>query len=159
MLAIIRYREPMQRVENSARIPAPPDEVFAYLSDLDNVAEWQGGVTAARRTSDGPMGIGSTATVTRQLMGQRLDAPLIVNEFDPPRRLGIGSEVSGVKAQAVLALAPAEEGRATDLAFSMEIRGSGLTSFMEPMIASAARGDIEASLERVRARFATTGTV
>ena len=159
MRAIIRYREPMQRVEGSARIPASPDEVFAYLADLDNVAEWQGGVTAAHRTSQGPMGVGSTATVTRQLMGQRLDAPLTVNEFDPPRRLGIGSEVSGVKAQAVLALAPAEEGRETDLAFSMEIRGSGLTSFMEPMIASAARGDIEASLERVRARFATTGTV
>jgi carbon monoxide dehydrogenase subunit G len=155
MHAIIRYREPMQRVEGSARIPAPPDEVFAYLADLDNVAEWQGGVTAAHRTSDGPMGVGSTATVTRQLMGKRLDAPLTVNEFDPPRRLGIGSEVSGVKAQAVLALAPAEDGRATDLAFSMEIRGSGLTSFMEPMIASAARGDIDASLDRVRARFAT----
>jgi carbon monoxide dehydrogenase subunit G len=146
----------MQRVEGSARISAPPEEVFAYLADLDNVAEWQGGVTAAHRTSDGPMGVGSTAIVTRQLMGQRLDAPLTVNEFDPPRRLGIGSEVSGVKAQAVLDLAPAEEGRATDLAFSMEIRGSGLTSFMEPMIASAARGDIDASLERVKARFGTT---
>jgi carbon monoxide dehydrogenase subunit G len=155
MRAIIRYREPMQRVEGSARIPAPPDQVFAYLADLDNVADWQGGVTSAHRTSDGPMGIGSTATVTRQLMGQRLEAPLTVNEFDPPRRLGIGSEVSGVKAQAVLALAPADDGRATDLAFSMEIRGSGLTSFMEPMIASAARGDIDASLERVRARFTT----
>jgi carbon monoxide dehydrogenase subunit G len=155
MPAIIRYREPMQRVEGSARIPAPPDEVFAYLADLDNVADWQGGVTAAHRTSDGPMGVGSTATVTRQLMGQRLDAPLIVNEFEPPRRIGIGSEVSGVKAQATLDLAPAEDGRATDLAFAMEIRGSGLTSFMEPMIASAAKGDIAASLERVRARFAT----
>lgn len=146
----------MQRVEGSARIPAPPDEVFAYLADLDNVAEWQGGVTAAHRTSEGPMGVGSTATVTRQLMGQRLDAPLTVNEFDPPRRLGIGSEVSGVKAQATLDLVPAEDGTATDLAFAMEIRGSGLTAFMEPMIASAARGDIDASLERVRARFATT---
>jgi carbon monoxide dehydrogenase subunit G len=145
----------MQRVEGSARILAPPDQVFAYLADLDNVADWQGGVTSAHRTSDGPMGVGSTATVTRQLMGQRLEAPLTVNEFDPPHRLGIGSEVSGVKAQAVLALAPADDGRATDLAFSMEIRGSGLTSFMEPMIASAARGDIDASLERVRARFTT----
>ncbi|HEX7172677.1 MAG TPA: SRPBCC family protein [Candidatus Limnocylindria bacterium] len=155
MSAIIRYREPMQRVEGSARIPAPPDEVFAYLADLDNVADWQGGVTAAHRTSDGPMGVGSTASVTRQLMGQRLEAPLTVNEFEPPRRIGIGSEVSGVKAQAILDLVPADEGRATELAFAMEIRGSGLTSFMEPMIASAARGDIEASLERVRARFAT----
>ncbi|HET9416662.1 MAG TPA: SRPBCC family protein [Candidatus Limnocylindria bacterium] len=146
----------MQRVDGSARIPAPPDEVFAYLADLDNVAEWQGGVTDARRTSEGPMGIGSTAIVVRNLMGQRLEAPLMVNEFDPPRRLGIGSEVSGVKAQAVLTLAPADEAHATDLAFSMEIRGSGFTSFMEPMIASAARGDIAASLERVRARFAAS---
>jgi carbon monoxide dehydrogenase subunit G len=150
------YREPMQRVEDSARIPAPPEEVFAYLADLSNVADWQGGVTDARRTSDGPMGIGSTAVVVRNLMGQHLEAPLTVNEFDPPRRLGIASEVSGVKAQATLDLAHADEGRATDLAFSMEIRGSGLTSFMEPMIASAARGDIAASLERVRARFAAS---
>ena len=139
----------MQRVEGSARIPAPPDRVFAYLSDLDNVAEWQGGVTAARRTSDGPMGVGATAVVTRQLMGQRLEAPLTINAFEPPRRLGIGSEVSGVRAQAVLELAPANDGRGTDLAFSMEIRGSGLTSFMEPKIASAAKGDIETSQQRV----------
>ena len=143
----------MQRVQGSARIPAPPGEVFAYLADLDNVAEWQGGVTAATRTSDGPMGVGSTATVTRQLMGQTLEAPLTVNAYEPPRRIGIGSEVSGVKAQATLDLSPADDGRATDLAFAMEIRGSGLTSFMEPMIASAARGDIEASLQRVRERF------
>ncbi len=154
MRPIIRYREPMQRVEGSARIPASPDEVFAYLADLDNVADWQGGVTSARRTSDGPMGVGATAMVIRELMGQRLEVPLTVNAFEPPSRIGIGSEVSGVRAQATLDLAPAEEGRATDLAFAMEIRGSGLTSFMEPMIASAARGDIEASLERVRANFA-----
>lgn len=143
----------MQRVESSARIPGPPEEVFAYLADLDNVADWQGGVTSATRTSEGPMGVGSTATVTRQLMGQQLEAPLTVNAYEPPRHIGIGSEVSGVKAQATLQLSPADDGRATDLVFAMEIRGSGLTSFMEPMIASAARGDIEASLERVKARF------
>jgi hypothetical protein len=35
----------------------------------------------------------------------------------------------------------------------MEIRGSMLTSFMEPMIAGAAGGEIDATLERLRARF------
>lgn len=144
----------MQRVDGSIRVPAPPDEVFAYLADLDNVAEWQGGVTAAHRTSGGPMGVGATAIVTRQLMGQHLEAPLTITAYEPPRRLEIGSEVSGVHAQAVLEFTPADGGTATDLAFSMEIRGSGFTSFLEPMIASAAKGDIAASLERVRARFA-----
>ena len=36
----------------------------------------------------------------------------------------------------------------------MEIRGSMLTRFMEPMIAGAAGGEIDLTLERIRARFA-----
>jgi uncharacterized protein YndB with AHSA1/START domain len=150
----IGYRRPMQRVERTARIPAPRDEVFAYVSDLDKLAEWQSGVTGARRTSDGELRVGATALVTRELLGQRIDAPLTVTEYEPPHRMAIGSEVSGVKARATLELTPAaDDGRATDLTFAMEIRGSMLTAFMEPMIANAAGGDIEASLERLRGRF------
>ena len=144
----------MQRVEGRTRLAASPDEVFAYVADLENLAEWQGGVTAAHRTSDGPMRAGATAEVTRQMMNQRIVAPLLVTAYDPPRRLGIASKVSGVEADATLDLSELDGGAATDLAFAMEIRGSGLTSFMEPMIAGAARGDIESSLERLQARFA-----
>lgn len=143
----------MQRVERAARIPAPPSEVFAYLADLDNLAEWQSGIVSAERVDSGPMQVGSSARVTRELMGQRLSVPLTVTAYEPPGRLGIGSEVSGVKAAATLELAPADDGASTDLAFAMEIRGSGLTGFMEPMIAGAARGDIETSLQRLQARF------
>ncbi len=144
----------MKRVERSIRIPAPPPVVFAYISDLDNLAEWQAGVTGARRTSDGEMGVGATALVRRELMGQRIEAPLRVTEYDPPLRMAIGSEVSGVKALGTLDLAGADDGKATDLTFAMEIRGSMLTAFMEPMIANAAGGDIGASLERLRDHFA-----
>jgi uncharacterized protein YndB with AHSA1/START domain len=151
----IRYRMPMQRVERSAVLAAPPAEVFAYLSNLDNLAEWQTGITDARITSQGQMGVGATALVTRELMGQRIEAPLTVTEYEPPRRIAIGSEASGVKVHATLDLGPAEDGRATDLAFAMEIRGSMLTRFMEPMIASAAGGDIEATMARLKERFET----
>jgi len=144
----------MKSVVRRTVIDAPPAEVFAYLSNLDNLSEWQMGVTSARRTSDGEMGVGATALVARDLMGQTIEAPLTVTEYDPPRRLTIGSEVSGVKAQGTLELAPAEDGAATDLTFAMEIRGSMLTTFMEPMIAGAAGGDIEASLKRLQERFA-----
>ncbi len=144
----------MKRVERHALIGAPPAEVFAYLANLDKLSEWQMGVTSARRTSEGEMGVGGTAIVVRELMGQRIEAPLTITEYDPPRRLAIGSEVSGVKADGILDLAAIENGAATDLSFAMEIRGSMLTRFMEPMIASAAGGDIDASLERLKQRFA-----
>ena len=145
----------MQRVARTARIPAPPAEVFAYVSDLDHLAEWQTGIVSAHRVDSGPMRVGSSANVTRELMGQRLSVPLTVTDYEPPGRLGIASEVSGVKAAAMLDLAAADDGTATEISFAMEIRGSGMTRFMEPMIASAAKGDIEASLQRLTARFAS----
>jgi carbon monoxide dehydrogenase subunit G len=143
----------MQRVERRATIGAPPAKIFDYLSDLNNLAEWQSGVVSARRTSDGEMGVGATALVVRELMGQRMEAPLTVTAHQRPRQLAIASEVSGVKANATLDLAPVDGGKSTDVTFAMEIRGSMLTTFMEPMIASAAGGDIDASLEKLRTRI------
>ena len=146
----------MKRVERTARIEAPAAELFAYLADLRNIAEWMSGVVSAEMTSQGEMGVGSTAVVTRELMGQRIAAPVKVTEYDPPRRVVIGGEVSGVRATAQLDLVP-DGDDATELGFAMEIRGSLLTAFMEPMIAGAAAGDVDASLERLRARFASPG--
>ena len=104
------------------------------------------------------MRVGATALVTRELMGQRIEALLTMTEYKPPRRIAIGSEASGVKVHATLDLAPTQNDEATQLDFAIEIRGSLLTGFMEPMIASAAGGDIEATLDRLKARFAAGST-
>ena len=144
----------MKRVERSARIQATPEALFAYIADLGNLAEWQSGVVSAQRTSPGELGVGSTAMVVRELMGQRMEAPLRITTYDVPRRLGIATELSGVKVAGELELQPIADG-ATDLRFAMEIRGSLLTSFMEPMIANAAGSEVEASLRRIAERFAT----
>ena len=142
----------MKRVERTATVAVPPQALFAYLADLDNLDEWMAGIVRAEVTSGGELGVGSTARVVRALGSQQVEAPLTVAEYDPPRRLVITSEVSGVNVAASLDLAPAA-GNATDLRFAMEIRGSMLTRFMEPMIAGAAGGEIDTTLERLRARF------
>jgi carbon monoxide dehydrogenase subunit G len=143
----------MKRVERTATVGAPPEALFAYLADLGNLNEWMPGIVSAEVTSSGNIGVGTTARVVRALGGQQVEAPLTVAEYDQPRRLVITSEVSGVRVAASLDLAPAA-GDGTDLRFAMEIRGSMLTRFVEPMIAGAAGGEIDATLERLRARFA-----
>ena len=143
----------MKRVERTATIAASPADLFAYLADLDNLDEWMAGIVKAEVTSGGELGVGSTARVVRALGGQQVEAPLIVAEFDPPRHFVITTEVSGVNVAASLDLSPASD-NATNLQFAMEIRGSMLTRFMEPMLAGAAGGEIDATLERLRARFA-----
>jgi uncharacterized membrane protein len=139
----------VKRVERSIIIPASADEVFGFASSLDDLPRWQSGVVSTEMTSSGPMLVGSTALVIRELMGQRIEAPLEVTGYDPPRMLQLHSEVSGVKADAILEVEP-EGTDASRVTFAMEIRGSGFTSFIESMIASAAESDIDASLERLK---------
>ena len=143
----------MKRVERVATIAAPPDELFAYLADLEHLNEWMAGIVSAEVTSPGEIGAGTTARVVRALGSQSVEAQLTVDEYDPPRHIVIGSEVSGVRIAASLDLQP-RDADATELQFAMEIRGSMLTRFMEPMIAGAAGGEIDVTLERIRTRFA-----
>ena len=147
----------MQRVERTTVVEAPADELFAYLADLDRLAEWQTGVVSVRRTSPGPIAVGATAHLVRDLAGQRVEAPLAVAVYEPPRRLVIDTEASGIRASAGFTLVDGADGAepSTSLTFAMEVRGSFMTRFLEGVIASAATSEIETSLARLRARFAT----
>ncbi len=138
----------MKRVEQSIAISATPEEVFDFASSLENIASWQSGISSAELLSDGPIGLGSKALVVRDLLGQHIEAPLEVTAYDRPNLLGLHSEVSGVAADASLVVKP--RGHGTRITFAMEIRGSGFTSFIESMIASAAEADITRSLDRLK---------
>jgi carbon monoxide dehydrogenase subunit G len=138
----------VKRVEQSIAISATPEEVFDFASSLENIASWQSGISSAELLSDGPIGLGSKALVVRDLLGQHIEAPLEVTAYDRPNLLGLHSEVSGVAADASLVVKP--RGHGTRITFAMEIRGSGFTSFIESMIASAAEADITRSLDRLK---------
>ena len=66
----------MRRVEASQTISAPPETVFAFVADLANLPRWQSGIVSAEQTSPDPVGVGSTAHVVRELLGQRLAVDL-----------------------------------------------------------------------------------
>ncbi|HEX2194182.1 MAG TPA: SRPBCC family protein [Candidatus Limnocylindria bacterium] len=142
----------MRRVTATAIVPAPPDRVFAFLSDLEQLPRWQSGIVSAEVTTPGPLGAGSQAHVVRELMGQRIEVDVTATGYEPHRWLALESEASGIGVRASLELEPA--GAGTQLGFSMEIRAKSL--FMAPLegiVAGAAQQDVADSLERVRAHF------
>jgi uncharacterized membrane protein len=138
----------MRVVEATTEIEASADEVFALVADLDRLPEWQTDIVAVRADSPKP-GIGATAEVTRAVMGKQITAPLRITAWEPPRRMAISSEVQGVSADGNLEVEPIGPSRSR-VGFRMEIRASGLKRVAEPLIASAAREEVEASLERLR---------
>jgi uncharacterized protein YndB with AHSA1/START domain len=140
----------MRRVEASQGISAPPETVFAFIADLANLPRWQTGIVSAEETSPEPVGVGSTAHVVRELMGQRLAVDLTVTDYQPGRRLALASAASGIGVTAHLELEPESPG--TLIRFAMEIRAQNL--FMAPLegaVAGAAASDLATSLDQLKA--------
>jgi uncharacterized membrane protein len=145
----------VKRVERSISITAPAARVFDFASSLEDLPRWQSGIVSARQTSPGPVAVGAAALIVRELMGQRLEVPLTVTAYQPPQLLELHTEVSGVAADASIAVEETDASTSR-VTFAMEIRGSGFTSFMEPMVASAADGDIGTSLEGLKQQLETS---
>lgn len=143
----------MKRVSATSLIPAPPDELFAFLADPANLPAWQTGIVSAQKTTPGAVGIGSKAHVVRELLGQRLAVDLAVTAYEPGRKLVLKSGASGIDVEATLGLAPADAG--TRMTFEMAIKAQSIfMAPMEAMVAGAAEKDLADSLARLKARFA-----
>ena len=85
----------MIRIEHSLEISRPPEEVFAFLVDLDRLPDWQS--SAIEAGSDGPLELGSLVHEKRHFLGRELSDELEVVAFDPPRRLTLRSQGGPLK--------------------------------------------------------------
>ena len=53
-------------------INRPLEEVFAYLSDLENNMNWRAGMIEAKKTSAGPIGVGTTYRLVSSAGGSKV---------------------------------------------------------------------------------------
>jgi uncharacterized membrane protein len=83
------------KVKHSVFINLPAEEIFAYLSDLENLVDWSSVTIAVRKSSLRAIGVGATVRSTIRLLGRWLDITLEVVECEPGRYLTIKS-ISGV---------------------------------------------------------------
>ena len=68
------------------------DEVFEFVSTVENMDQWVTGVSEPRRTSDGAFGVGSTLTSKYSYSGQTHDIDYEVTAYTPPTRFDLVAE-------------------------------------------------------------------
>lgn len=72
----------MITIEYSVAINRPIEEVFSFMTNLENNPQWVSGLLEAKQTSPGPMGVGSTGTDVRQFLGRRIESTWEVTEHE-----------------------------------------------------------------------------
>jgi Polyketide cyclase / dehydrase and lipid transport len=68
--------------ESSTRIERPVDQVFEYVSNPVNDEKWHKTVLRSWRTSEGPIGVGSTFKWDAKFLGRR-EADVEVTRYEP----------------------------------------------------------------------------
>ena len=80
----------MTRSEEPIRIAAPPEAVFAVLSNPRTHPEWRPSVVEFRPHSE-PVAVGTRITETVRFLGRRYTTIFEMTELDPPRTFELRS--------------------------------------------------------------------
>ena len=78
----------MVRAEESIFVERPIEEVFAYLTDLEHVPEWQTNVLFLQLQS-GSLRPGAKLVELRKFLGRKVESVVEVTEYEPPHRYTI----------------------------------------------------------------------
>ena len=77
----------MIEVEHTLEIERPAEEVFAYLTEVSRLPEWQASAESAEL--EGELREGARIREVRTFMGRRATSTLEVTEYDPPGRFSL----------------------------------------------------------------------
>jgi uncharacterized membrane protein len=139
----------MITVEESVVIGRPVEDVFAYVSDQTNGPNWQRGLLEVRRTTDGPIGIGTRHTFVRTFMGRRMEGSNEYTSWDPNTLVAFKAISGGVGLEASYMVEPAGTDRAK-LTSRLDMWPSGLLRLVEPVMAAGLTRDVKANLAALK---------
>lgn len=147
----------MIHVQRRVRLDPPPPDVFAYLTDVERIPEWQAeaGIKRVTRTDSGPMGTGSTFRMERHAQGRTAGIDATMNLWEPPHRFAFDTiDDSRFVGHFDTKLDPVVGG-GTELIWTVDMQPPGLWRLMSPVIRRAIdkAADVDfANLQRKLAR-------
>ena len=114
----------MATFENTVMISRPIEEVFAFLSDFENVPTWNYAIIETHKISEGPVGVGTIYQQVRSVPSHSKER-FEVTAYNPPRQLEIRGQLGPFPSRLAYALAAVPEGTRITNAVELELRGPG----------------------------------
>ena len=150
----------MTTLRERIETPLPIDETFAYVADFANSQEWDPGVATAVRLDTGPVRVGSRYRLGVRMGGRVAPMEYRISVFEPPTRVILTGEGSGVTAVDDIRFEPAGYGTRVD--YTADIKLGGFLGLIQPLLGRAfgnlARNAVGGMQRTLDERAAAAGT-
>jgi len=131
------------RFSNSVSIRRPVHDVFEYVADLEHAPSWNYALVETRKTSDGPIGVGTTYVQLRSIPAPSQET-LRVSRFEPDRLFEVDGDLGPFSGR--LTYEFASDDGATLLTNTVDLEPSGLARLAAPLAAGRIRESVAANL-------------
>ena len=124
-------------VVTEAVIPWPVAEVAAFAADPTNAPAWYANISTVEWETSPPVGVGSRVAFVARFLGRRLAYTYEVTEYEPGRRLVMGTTQGPFPMETTYTWQPVARG--TRMTLRNRGTPSGLGAVTAPVIAAAMR--------------------
>jgi len=104
-------------------INRPLQEVFDFMTNPANFAQWQSGTKSAKWASEGPVGVGSLFNSVGEMMGREMKMDLEITQWNPPNVWGIKGASGPMKFEAISKFESKDGGTQVTQTFEGEVGG------------------------------------
>jgi uncharacterized membrane protein len=136
-------------VSESVVIERPQGEVFAYVSDSNNLPEWSEVIRGVRKEAQGPPKEGDRFTVDVGFLGRRYEQSFEVSSYEPPRRY-VDRNLGGPFHDEHTYTFEEEPGGGTRLTVAMEAHPGGFFRISGPLLERAIRRQFRKELQTLK---------
>ncbi len=143
----------MAPITASIEIARRPEEVFAYLDDLERHGEWQAQIVSAERQGDGPTRVGSRSSEKRRIGGREQSMSYEVTEHDPPRTFAFHGLDGPVRVVGKATIDPVGDGSSSRVSLVLDFEGHGIGKVLVPVARSQARKQVPKDQQRLKERL------
>jgi len=138
---------------DTIEIDRTPEEVFAYLDQLERHGEWQDAIVNTTVQTEGPTRVGSRATDTRRIPGGQREFTYEITEHDPPRRTSFRGQDGPVRPVGTVTVEPAKDGSSSRVTLEFDLKGHGFGKVLAPLARRDARKRIPRDQARLKERL------
>jgi carbon monoxide dehydrogenase subunit G len=122
----------MIKLERSVLIERPVEDVYSFISNFENESKWCEEVVRTQKTSEGPIGVGSTFTDHVEFMGRTIKSSYEILACEPNKSITIETSAGLVPFVATYSFDDADG--VTKLAILAEAEPGGVFKHSTPII-------------------------
>ncbi|SPF03508.1 SRPBCC family protein [Streptomyces sp. MA5143a] len=124
----------MSDFRESIDIDCRPEDVWAYVSDLSHLPEWQESAVASEPLDAGPVGVGSRVRVTRHFGRRNIPMTMRFTEYEPPRAWSLEGIDGPVRTHVHGEITPLDQGRRSRVTVEVDFDGRGIGKVLVPLV-------------------------